>query len=95
MLAVIVGPCTYLQFRHRNTDHIILLTNTTIALNEVALSYNKVRGLYFLAVVFAANIIVYSTTVLNITNAFSVASPFQAHIISTWSTLIKIILGCK
>ena len=95
MLAVIVGPCTYLKFRHRNTDHIILLTNTTIALNEVALSYNKVRGLYFLAVVSAANIIVYSTAVLNITNAFSVVSPFQAHIISTWNTLIKIILACK
>ena len=31
--------------------HIILLTKTTAAQNEVALSYHKVRGLYFLAVV--------------------------------------------
>ena len=29
----------------------ILLTKTTAAQNEVALSYHKVRGLYFLAVV--------------------------------------------
>ena len=31
----------------------ILLTKTTAAQNEVALSYHRVRGLYFLAVVFA------------------------------------------
>ena len=30
---------------------------TTAARNEVALSYHKVRGLYFLAVVFVRNII--------------------------------------
>ena len=29
----------------------ILLTKTTAAQNEVALSYHKVRGLYFLAIV--------------------------------------------
>ena len=34
----------------------ILLTKTAAAQNEVALSYHKVRGLYFLAVVFAATI---------------------------------------
>ena len=34
----------------------ILLTKTTAAQNEVALSYRSVRGLYFLAVVFAATI---------------------------------------
>ena len=34
----------------------ILLTKTTAVQNEVALSYHKVRGLYFLAVVFAATI---------------------------------------
>ena len=32
----------------------VLLTKTTAAQNEVALSYLSVRGLYFLAVVFAA-----------------------------------------
>ena len=36
----------------------ILLTKTTAAQNEVALNYNILRGLYFLAVVFVANIIV-------------------------------------
>ena len=35
----------------------ILLTKTTAAQNEVALSYHKLRGLYFLAVVFVATII--------------------------------------
>ena len=34
-----------------------LLTKTTAAQNEVALSYHKLRGLYFLAVVFAGSII--------------------------------------
>ena len=34
----------------------ILLVKTTAAQNEVALSYHKVRGLYFLAVVFEATI---------------------------------------
>ena len=35
----------------------ILLTKTTAALNEVALSYHEVRRLYFLAVVFVVTII--------------------------------------
>ena len=35
----------------------ILLTKTTAAQNEIALSYLRVRGLYFLTVVFAATII--------------------------------------
>ena len=35
----------------------ILLRKTTAAQNEVALSYHKVRGLYFLAVVFEATVI--------------------------------------
>ena len=34
----------------------ILLTKTTAALNEVALSYYKVRGLYFVAVVFVRSV---------------------------------------
>ena len=44
----------YLEFVFIAT--IILLTNTTAMQNEVALSYDKVRGLYFMAVVFAATI---------------------------------------
>ena len=35
---------------------IILPTKTTAAQTEVALSYHRVRGLYFLAVVFVATI---------------------------------------
>ena len=36
---------------------IILLTKTTAAQNEVALSYHRVRGQYFLTVTFVATII--------------------------------------
>ena len=39
----------------------ILLTKTTAAQNEVALSYHIVRGLYFLAVVFVATIVLSET----------------------------------
>ena len=35
----------------------MLLAKTTAAQNEVALSYHRVRGLYFLTVVFAATIL--------------------------------------
>ena len=35
----------------------ILLTKTTAAQNEVALSYQRVRGLYFVAVVFVRSVI--------------------------------------
>ena len=38
------------------TVEIILLTKTTAAQKEVALSYRRVRGLYFLAVVFVGSI---------------------------------------
>ena len=37
----------------------ILLTKTSAAQNEVALSSHRVRGLYFLVVIFAATIIIY------------------------------------
>ena len=36
----------------------VLLTKTTAARNGVALSYHRVRGLYFLAVVFVRSIII-------------------------------------
>ena len=40
--------------------HYILLTKTTAAQNEAALSYHRVRGLHFLAV------IIFATTILPI-----------------------------
>ena len=51
---------TALQFRILELYLPILLTNTcenVFVQNEVALSYYKVRGLYFLAVAFAAIIV--------------------------------------
>ena len=42
--------------KHRIHSKSIVLTKTTAAQNEVALSYHKVRGQYFLAFVFAATI---------------------------------------
>ena len=41
-----------------NNVDTIPLTKTTAAQNEVAISYHRVRGLYFLAVVFVATIII-------------------------------------
>ena len=38
----------------------MLLAKTTAAQNEVALSYHRVRGIYFLTVVFAATIFIVS-----------------------------------
>ena len=38
-------------------NHTILLTKTTAAQNGVAHSYHRVRGLYFLAVVFVRSIV--------------------------------------
>ena len=38
----------------------ILPTKITAAQNEVALSYDKVRGLYFLAVIFVRNIFLFA-----------------------------------
>ena len=35
---------------------IVLLTKITAVLNEAALSYHRVSGLYFLAVIFESNI---------------------------------------
>ena len=38
----------------------IVLTKTTASQNEVALSYHSVRGLYFLAVVFAEIVVIFA-----------------------------------
>ena len=45
---------------------LILLTKTTAAQNEVALSNQGIRGLCFLAVVFASTIVFYVSIVSNI-----------------------------
>ena len=56
----IIRQCYYIRLKR--ITHNILPTKTTAAQNEVALSYHKVRGLYFLAVIFAATMIVYKYT---------------------------------
>ena len=43
---------------HENFKSVILLTETTAAQNEVALSYHRVRGLYFPAVVSAETTVI-------------------------------------
>ena len=58
------------EYRNNLVQQInIFLTKTTAAKNEVALSYHRVRVLYFLAVVFAATII--SSTKENTTSKTS------------------------
>ena len=49
-----IGPLKHLTYALKIYVYTstILLTKTTAAQNEVALSYHKVRGLYFLAAVF-------------------------------------------
>ena len=47
---------SYLEYK-------IFLTKVTATENEVALSYHRVRGLYFLAVVFVVNIAVFTQNV--------------------------------
>ena len=44
----------------------ILLKKTTAAQNAVALSNHKVRGLYFLAVVFVATIVTWSFSLVRV-----------------------------
>ena len=46
--------CRWLRY---SGNFCILLTKTTVAKNQVPLSYDRVRGLYFVAVIFAAIII--------------------------------------
>ena len=50
--------------------HSTLLTKTTAARNEVALSYHNVRGLYFLAVIFVGTILYIHTILYNIYKLF-------------------------
>ena len=45
------------NLRVRFDIYITLLTKTTAAQNEVALIYYRMRGLYFVAVIFAATIL--------------------------------------
>ena len=45
--------------RHLQQVLFILLPKTTAAQNEVALSYHRVRGLYFVAAVFAVTIVLH------------------------------------
>ena len=51
------APCNIYYNVYFHLYIIIVVAKTTAAQNEVALTYHKVRGLYFLAVVFAASII--------------------------------------
>ena len=52
----------YMKIRHElfHAGPNIRLTKTTDAQNEDALSYHKVRGLYFMAVVFVRGIILHT-----------------------------------
>ena len=49
----------YQQCKDENCTLAILLTKIFVAQNEVALSYHRVRGPYFLAVIFAAIIAIF------------------------------------
>ena len=59
-----------------------ILAKTTASQNEVALNYHVVRGLYFLAVVFVATIVIYSCISLVILFIFlqNLLSCFQSSV---------------
>ena len=56
MFVLILKKKIRLKQHHTSPITIILLPKTTAVQNKVALSYQRVRGLYFLAVVFVATI---------------------------------------
>ena len=68
---------TLFQYVIKNMES-ILLTKTTAAQNEVALSYHSVRGLYFLAVVFVSNLLRIQGTV-QLHGIFSGIYTFSVH----------------
>ena len=55
----------------------ILLIKTTAAQNEVALTYHRVRGLYFLAVIFAATIYIVEVLEKNIRSTEFIDHSFE------------------
>ena len=58
---IVVEHTALLMGGNANDANIILLTKTTAAQTEDALSYYRVRGLHFLAVVFVVTIVCYCT----------------------------------
>ena len=54
----------------KDIHYIILLTKTTAAQNEDALSYHRMRGLYFLATVFVATILTKQIENIDIINHY-------------------------
>ena len=68
--------------------YIILLTKTTAAQNEVAHSYHNVLGLYFLALVFAATIILkFSLFFVAAVNATSIGAKSSF----SWPAVVKVV----
>ena len=57
LITITINYINYINYiKYTEPSITILLTKTTAARNGVALSYHSVRGLYFLAVVFAATV---------------------------------------
>ena len=93
-------PLAYLPYRDYNsrlvsfaqitkrhaTVSAILLTKTTAAQNDVALSYHKVRALYFLAVVFVRSIEQHLTDARNIKKIKRNVKTSAGHGESTYPT---------
>ena len=65
--------------------NIILLTKVTDTQNEVTLSYHRVRGLYFLAVVFVATIVLLPHTGPKHFSRISNIMTSQSRNVSLWS----------
>ena len=66
---------------------ILLLTKITVAQNEVALSYHRVRGLYFLVVVFAATIYLLLACIYN-SRASEISKILSPKYVFWWATSV-------
>ena len=64
---------------------IILLTKTTAAQNEVALGYHRLRGLYFLAVVFV------TTIYTKIESKFKTKNLYTIHCVQLSQTILVLL----
>ena len=67
----IISRCSFCE-KNIYSGNTILLTKITAAQNEVALSYHRVGGLYFLAVIFALTLIMTGAATIDLPWCYTV-----------------------
>ena len=70
------------------TEVVVLLTEITAAQKEVAISYHRVSGLYFLTVIFAATIVsLICTRFRDAKQNFTITFPTTCSLLVVWELL--------